>query len=327
MTSTSVEVAGNASGSFETSPRVAASTNNHARAPNGRNFTMMPVSAGTAVNSCHLTRMWHCCWSTMKRRGSFGAPGRPGCLSSPMQAGLLTGDSLHQRPLMRKATIASYSIPSSSPCATVSLAGEAMAVPPQRCQLLSPTRRNFTIVDLASSGSTHLTRILPSPIGIMTGTSVGPSCTTSSMPLVKALASTFATESLGIEYSPKPSALRQLTAATYSTPSSTPVMLTSKRVDPNDVLPEATSLPVDASTRSFSPRLTLVTCTCDASTGGQVRGMVHRHFSFPAPRASSLGGAGAGGFSRGFSSPMWIDVLGCETSPQPSAFITATMAS
>mmetsp|Transcript_72469 Transcript_72469/g.223955 ORF Transcript_72469/g.223955 Transcript_72469/m.223955 type:complete len:288 (+) Transcript_72469:1688-2551(+) len=286
----------------------------------------MPDRGGTAVKSCHFTRMWHCVWSTMKSRGSFGAPGSPGCFSSPIHAGLLIGDSLHQRPLMRNATIASYSMPSSKPFAMVSVAGAGIAVPPHKYQLLSPTRRNLTIVDLASSGKSHLTFICPSRRGSMEGTSVGPSCTTSSMPLVPALGSATATESLGREYSPKPSALRQQTAAAYSVPSSTPVMVTSVREGPKDVLPEDTSFP-EASTSSLTPRPTSVTCTCEASTGGHVRGADQAHRSLPGPTATSFGGAGAGGFSLGFRSPKCIGSLGGETSPQPRLFSKAMTAS
>mmetsp|Transcript_57579 Transcript_57579/g.184878 ORF Transcript_57579/g.184878 Transcript_57579/m.184878 type:complete len:369 (+) Transcript_57579:1177-2283(+) len=327
-TSASRAGAGTGSGSFCTTCHVVESTNCHVREPNGRNFTVMPVSGGTTVMVCHLTRMWHWCWSTTKSRGSFGQSGRPGCFTSPIQAGLLTGDSLHQRPLMRKATIASYSMPSSMPLATVSDAGAAMAVPPQRYQLWSPRRRSFTIVDLASSGKTHFTRILPWPNASRVGTSgFALLCSTNSMPLVVALASATAAESLGMEYSPKPSALRQQTAATYSTPSSIPVMVVSRRMAPKVVLPEETSFPLAASTNIFLPLPTSVTCTCDASTGGHARGMAQVHFSLPGPRATSFGGAGWGGFSLGFSSPMCSGKLGAEMSPQPSLFITATMAS
>mmetsp|Transcript_97257 Transcript_97257/g.275190 ORF Transcript_97257/g.275190 Transcript_97257/m.275190 type:complete len:287 (+) Transcript_97257:1577-2437(+) len=252
----------------------------------------------------------------------------PGCFGSPIHAGLLTGDSQHHRPLMRKATMASYSMPSSRPLAVVSDAGAAMAVPPQRYQLWSPTRRSFTVVDFASSGRIHLTRIRPWPSGSMLGTSaVGPSCSTNSMPLAVAPWLATATESLGMEYSPKPSALRQQTAATYSTQSWTPVMLVSKREAAKVVLPDVTSFPLEASTSIVLPWPTSVTWTCDASTGGHARGRVQVHRSLPGATATSFGGAGAGGFSLGLSSPMSIGLLGCDTSLQPSLFMTATMAS
>mmetsp|Transcript_14771 Transcript_14771/g.44371 ORF Transcript_14771/g.44371 Transcript_14771/m.44371 type:complete len:253 (-) Transcript_14771:306-1064(-) len=245
----------------------------------------------------------------------------------PMHAGLLTSEATPHLPLIRKDTTASYSMPTSSPEATVSCAGAFMAVPPQRYQFWSPVRRNFTVVDLASSGSSHLTFSLPSSVGSMIGTSaVGPSCITSIMPPASDPPAPATVESLAMEYSPKPSALRQHTAASYSTPSSARTVH-SRRDAAKVVLPEVTNLPLAASTRNL--RLLVMSCTStwDASTGGQARGTTHVHLIRPGPMPESFGGPGFGGFSRGFSSPVCPGLLGCESSPQPSEFIAATTAS
>mmetsp|Transcript_66356 Transcript_66356/g.186906 ORF Transcript_66356/g.186906 Transcript_66356/m.186906 type:complete len:405 (-) Transcript_66356:262-1476(-) len=330
-TSTSRAGNGTGSGSCGTRRLVAELTYCQDLAPSARNLTEMPVSGGTTVNVCHLTRMWFLFASTTNSRGSLGVPGMPGSFRSPMHADLLTGDSSHQRPLTRNATVASYSIPSSRPRATVLQSGAGMAVPPQRYQLGSPTRRSFTVVDFASSGSLHLTFIFPAPapIGSRRGASdTGPVCSTSSMPVDCTRGSLPDTaSSLGSEYSPKPSALRQQIAATYSTLSSTPLMFTSKRVAAKVVLPPVTSFPLPASTSIFLPTTSSVNCTCDASTGGKARGIAQEHLNLPGASATSFGGAGAGGGALGFGSPSIAGSLGSETSPQPSLFIIAMTAS
>mmetsp|Transcript_9494 Transcript_9494/g.21075 ORF Transcript_9494/g.21075 Transcript_9494/m.21075 type:complete len:273 (+) Transcript_9494:1171-1989(+) len=172
----------------------------HSFPPTALKCTAMPVTGGTVVGTIHLRRALQAATSRTKSRGSGGAAGVLGSLMSPMQPGLLTGVSPHQRPLMRKLAIASYSMPSSRPLAIVSEAGAAIAVPPQRYQFMSPTRRSFTMVDLASSGRFHLTRIWPSVSGRSTGACVLQSWSTSSIPLVEARGSMPATEgSLGKE--------------------------------------------------------------------------------------------------------------------------------
>mmetsp|Transcript_101970 Transcript_101970/g.288726 ORF Transcript_101970/g.288726 Transcript_101970/m.288726 type:complete len:246 (-) Transcript_101970:314-1051(-) len=245
-----------------------------------------------------------------------------------MHAGLLTGDSPQLRPLAMKATFASYSMPSSRPVATTWHSGAWMGVFGQRYQLLSPTRRSMQFVALASSGRTHLTCILPSPSGFRAGTSeVGaPTASTSSMPLPLLFAA-FMAESLSMEYSPKPSAFRQQTAATYSTPSSALLMVASRRVAVKVVLPDATSRPVAASTSHFLPLPRSVSCTCEASTGGHACGMLHDTLNLPLSSATSFGGPGAGGFSLIFGTPMVTGKLTSEAAPHPSLFIAATIAS
>jgi len=274
----------------------------HFRAPTARNRTSAPVSGGTLLKYCHLTLIMPWLTSMTYNRGSLGATGGEGNFSSPMQAGLLIADSQHQRLLMRKDTMASYSMPSSRPAATVSLAGAGMAPPVHRYQFWLPTRRSFTIVCFASSGRVHFTLILPSPCGTITGTSVAAlSWITICMPPISPLASMLATLSLAMEYSPKPSALRQQISAEYSTQSCTPLMFTSVRLAAKVVRPEMTKEPLP-STSIFFPVPTSVSCTWVASTGGDTLGTAQETLSLPLPSAVRVGAVGFGGFSRGFSS-------------------------
>merc|ERR1719269_534828 len=138
----------------------------------------------------------------------------------------------------------------------------------------------------------------PSPTGIGTrlGTSSdGPVWSTSAMPAAALASIPDTAGSLGKEYSPKPSALRQQTAAMYSIPSCTPEITISVFGAASAVLPLSTSRPLAASTSMDTPFATSVSRTCEASTGGQALGSDHEHLSLPGEWLSSVGINGGDG--------------------------------
>mmetsp|Transcript_17406 Transcript_17406/g.40675 ORF Transcript_17406/g.40675 Transcript_17406/m.40675 type:complete len:315 (-) Transcript_17406:71-1015(-) len=225
--------------------------------------------------------------------------------------------------------MASYSMPSSQPAAITSVVGAAIAVPPTNRQLLSPTFLSFTVEEVASSGKSHTTFMRPSVSGSSFGAcGVLPNESTRAKPVDSTGASDFTSHgSLHSEKSPKPSAFRNWTRALYSLPSAAPATFISHFGATKVVLPDATILPLLASTNHFSSPPTLVISTWDASTGGQAWGIIQDNFSLPGPLETNFGGSCGEGAARVLGSPWVHGALGAETSLQPSLFEAATIAS